>query len=104
MPLPFWQPRLQSSLAADGETFKVGVVTFPVGQAAEFQGAGARRRQGLVDLAQPGRQAARTYDKLGFGGMKIEIVPVDEAGGATKQVQEFRNLVQRERSMRWSAM
>jgi branched-chain amino acid transport system substrate-binding protein len=33
---------------------------------------------------------------VGFGGMQIEAVVIDEAGGATVQVQEFRNLVQRE--------
>ena len=29
--------------------------------------------------------------------MKITAIPIDESGGATKQVQEFRNLVQRDK-------
>ena len=34
--------------------------------------------------------------EVGFGGMKIEPIIIDENGGATKQVQELRNLYQRE--------
>jgi branched-chain amino acid transport system substrate-binding protein len=37
------------------------------------------------------------YNQKGFGGLTIEAIEIDEAGGATKQVQEFRNLVQREK-------
>ena len=37
------------------------------------------------------------YNKVGFGGMKLEFVYVDENGGATKQVQELRNLYDREK-------
>jgi branched-chain amino acid transport system substrate-binding protein len=41
--------------------------------------------------------APAPYNKVGFGGMKIEPVYVDENGGATKQVQELRNLYDREK-------
>ena len=41
--------------------------------------------------------APAPYNKTGFGGMKIEPVYVDENGGATKQVQELRNLYDREK-------
>src|SRR5205085_10092492 len=34
---------------------------------------------------------------VGFGGVRIEPVYVDENGGATKQVQELRNLYDREK-------
>ena len=40
--------------------------------------------------------APAPYEKVGFGGMKIEPVIIDENGGATKQVQELRNLYQRD--------
>ena len=40
--------------------------------------------------------APAPYNRVGFGGLKIEMVLVDEAGGAAKQVQEMRNLYQRE--------
>src|SRR5690606_29202844 len=38
------------------------------------------------------------YDEMmGFGGMPIEIVQIDEAGGAQVQIQRFRDMVQREK-------
>ncbi len=84
------------ALAADGETFKIGVITFLSGQAAESFGVPAwNGGKVLIDMANAGKLPA-PYDKKGFGGMNVEVVLVDEAGGATKQVQEFRNLVQRE--------
>ncbi len=36
------------------------------------------------------------YATKGFGGAPIELVFIDEAGGVTKQVTEYRNLVQRQ--------
>jgi branched-chain amino acid transport system substrate-binding protein len=36
------------------------------------------------------------YATKGFGGAALELVFVDEAGGTTKQVNEYRNLVQRD--------
>jgi branched-chain amino acid transport system substrate-binding protein len=83
--------------AAADDTFKIGVITFLSGQAAESFGVPALNGgKVLVDMLNAGGKLPAPYDKVGFGGMKIEIVEVDEAGGATKQVQEFRNLVQRE--------
>ena len=78
------------------ETFKIGVVSFLSGQAAESFGVPAvNGAKLLVDAFNKG-QAPAPYNKVGFGGMKIEAVYVDEAGGATKQVQEMRNLYERE--------
>ncbi len=83
--------------AAD-DTFKIGVITFLSGQAAESFGVPAwNGGKLLIDLLNKGGTLPAPYDKVGFGGMKVEVVLVDEAGGATKQVQEFRNLVQREK-------
>ncbi len=80
------------------ETFKVGVVTFLSGGAAESFGVPAwNGGKLLIDMLNEGGKLPAPYDKKGFGGMTIEAIPVDEAGGATKQVQEFRNLVQREK-------
>ena len=50
----------------------------------------------LVEAFNKGTAPA-PYNKTGFGGMKIEAVYVDENGGATKQVQELRNLYDREK-------
>jgi chromate transporter len=41
--------------------------------------------------------APAPYNKVGFAGVKIEPIYVDENGGATKQVQELRNLYDREK-------
>jgi branched-chain amino acid transport system substrate-binding protein len=83
------------SAAAQG-TFKLGFVTFLSGPAAESFGVPAGNAAKLmVDQFNAGTAPA-PYNKVGFGGMKIEMVMVDEAGGAAKQVQEMRNLYQRE--------
>ena len=79
------------------ETFKVGIVSFLSGQAADSFGIPAvNGAKVLVDAFNKGAAPA-PYNKVGFGGMKIEAVYVDENGGATKQVQELRNLYDREK-------
>ncbi len=79
------------------ETFKIGIVSFLSGQAAESFGIPAvNGAKALVEAFNKG-QAPAPYNKPGFGGMKIEAIYVDEAGGATKQVQELRNLYDREK-------
>lgn len=79
------------------ETFKVGVVSFLSGQAAESFGIPAvNGAKALVEAFNKG-EAPAPYNKTGFGGMKIEAIYVDENGGATKQVQELRNLYDREK-------
>ncbi|MEQ8604195.1 MAG: ABC transporter substrate-binding protein [Marivibrio sp.] len=78
------------------ETYKIGVVTFLSGQAAESFGVPAWDGGRLLIEKLNAGEVPAPYDTVGFGGMQIEAIPIDEAGGATKQVQEFRNLVQRE--------
>ncbi|MFW5679299.1 MAG: ABC transporter substrate-binding protein [Pseudomonadota bacterium] len=78
------------------ETFKVGIVTFLSGQAAESFGVPAWRGGEVLIEAFNAGEAPAPYDTPGFGGLTIEPIVIDEAGGANKQVQEFRNLVQRE--------
>jgi branched-chain amino acid transport system substrate-binding protein len=85
-----------ASPAAAQERFKLGVVTFLSGPAAESFGVPAgNAAKMMVEQFNKGSVPA-PYDKPGFGGMQIEMVMVDEAGGAAKQVQEMRNLYQRE--------
>ena len=70
------------------ETFKVGIVSFLSGQAAESFGIPAvNGAKVLLDAFNKGAAPA-PYNKVGFGGMKLEFVYVDENGGATKQVQD----------------
>lgn len=86
-----------SGTAVAEESFKVGVVTFLSGGAAESFGVPAMNGgKMLIKMLNEGGILPAPYDKKGFGGLTIEAIEVDEAGGATKQVQEFRNLVQRE--------
>jgi branched-chain amino acid transport system substrate-binding protein len=93
---------LAAALCAAGaaqaqETFKVGIVSFLSGQAAESFGIPAvNGAKVLLDAFNKGAAPA-PYNKVGFGGMKLEFVYVDENGGATKQVQELRNLYDREK-------
>jgi branched-chain amino acid transport system substrate-binding protein len=78
------------------DSFKLGVVTFLSGPAADSFGIPARNGgQFVIDELNKG-SAPAPYDKVGFGGMKIEPVVIDENGGATKQVQELRNLYERD--------
>lgn len=79
------------------EVFRIGVVSFLSGQAAESFGVPAvNGGKVLIDAFNKG-EAPAPYNKVGFGGMKIEAIYVDENGGATKQVQELRNLYDREK-------
>src|SRR6202051_2068988 len=78
------------------ESFKLGIVTFLSGPAADSFGVPARNGgQFVIDQLNKGAGPA-PYDKVGFGGMKIVPVVIDENGGATKQVQELRNLYERD--------
>jgi branched-chain amino acid transport system substrate-binding protein len=89
-------PIALSAPACAEDTFKLGVVTFLSGPAADSFGVPARNGgQFVIDELNKG-SAPAPYDKVGFGGMKIEPVVIDENGGATKQVQELRNLYERD--------
>src|SRR5258708_6936383 len=85
-----------AAAASAQETFKLGIVTFLSGPAADSFGVPARNgAQFVIDQLNKGSVPA-PYEKAGFGGMKVEPVIIDENGGATKQVQELRNLYQRD--------
>src|SRR3979490_1613041 len=82
--------------ASAQESFKLGIVTFLSGPAGDSFGVPARNGgQFVIDQLNKGAAPA-PYDKVGFGGLKIGPVIIDENGGATKQVQELRNLYQRD--------
>ena len=83
--------------AAAEDTFKLGIVTFLSGPAADSFGVPARNGgQFVVEQLNKGAVPS-PYEKVSFGGMKIEPVVIDENGGATKQVQELRNLYERDK-------
>ena len=85
----------QPATAQQAETFKLGIVTFLSGAAAGPFGVPARNAAELAIETLNAGKMPPPYDKKGINGQPIELVIVDEAGGTTKQVTEYRNLVQR---------
>lgn len=82
--------------AAEPPPFKIGVVTFLSGAAAGPFGVPARNgAEVLVEAINAGKVPA-PYATKGLGGRPIQLVFIDEAGGTTKQVTEYRDLVQRQ--------
>lgn len=79
------------------KVFKLGIVTFTSGPGAESFGSPSwHAAQRLVQALNEGGQVPPPYDKIGFGGLKVEISVIDESGGTTKQVQELRNAFERD--------
>jgi len=80
---------------AEGETFSLGLVTFLSGGAAGPFGIPARNAAELVVEAINAGTLPAPYNTKGVAGLTIDPTVIDEAGGGTKQVGEFRNLAQR---------
>src|SRR5258706_9563957 len=83
-----------AAVLAQGEV-KVGFVMFLSGPAASPFGVPAKNAADFVVDELNAEKGPAPYGKAGFGGSKIEMVPIDEAGTTTTVVTEFRNLVQR---------
>jgi branched-chain amino acid transport system substrate-binding protein len=81
---------------AEPPPFKVGVVTFLSGAAAGPFGVPARNGAEVLAEALNAGKVPAPYAQKGLGGRPIQLVFLDEAGGTTKQVSEFRDLVQRQ--------
>jgi len=81
---------------AEDKPIRIGLVTFLSGPAAGPFGVPAKlAAEAIVDSLNAGKVPA-PYAAKGFGGTSLELVVIDEAGGATKQVAELRNLVERQ--------
>ncbi|MDP6351050.1 MAG: ABC transporter substrate-binding protein [Alphaproteobacteria bacterium] len=84
-----------ATAAADEAPLKLGIVTFLSGPAAgPFGIPAADAARLIVDAINEGALPA-PYDSPGIAGVPIEAIVIDEAGGTTKQVTEFRNLALR---------
>ena len=82
--------------AAQEAPLKIGVVSFLSGAAAGPFGVPARNAaEIMVEMLNAGKVPA-PYAAKGFGGAALQMQLVDEAGPATTQVTEFRNMVQRD--------
>jgi len=81
---------------AVAQDYKLGLVTFLSGGAAGPFGIPARNAGELiVDAINAGKVPA-PYASKGIAGRTIQPVWVDEAGGPSKQVTEYRALVQKQ--------
>ena len=87
---------LGTPFASAQAPLRIGVITFLSGPAAGPFGVPAKNASDLLaDALNKGGQIPG-YEKKGFGGRLLEVVYVDEAGGPTKVVTEYRNLVERQ--------
>src|SRR5688500_7885330 len=89
---------LAAALRAPGalaQNVKIGIVAFLSGPAASPFGVPAKNAADFVFDELNAGKAPGAYKQAGFGGAKLEMVAIDEAGSTTVQVTEFRNLVQR---------
>lgn len=86
---------LAQGAAQAKDELTIAVVTFLSGPAAAHFGVPAKQGAELTIDAINAGTLPPPYDTPGLAGAKIVPLFVDEAGGATKQVAEFRNLVQR---------
>ena len=82
---------------AQDKTVKVGIVSFLSGAAAGTFGIPARNgAEVVIDAINSGKLPA-PYNSKGIAGAQVEAVYIDESGSTTKQEEEFRNLVQRQK-------
>ncbi|MGH8758763.1 MAG: hypothetical protein ACREVW_04520 [Burkholderiales bacterium] len=81
---------------AQDKPIRIGLVTFLSGPAAGPFGVPAKiAAEAIVDSLNAGKVPA-PYNAKGFAGTPLELTIIDEAGGATKQVTELRNQVERQ--------
>lgn len=96
MILPAQFPAFAQTPAPAAAPIKLGIVSFLSGPAASPFGLPGRNGAEIVIEALNAGTAPAPYNKVGFGGTKIEAKYVDEAGSAANVVTDFRNLVQRD--------
>lgn len=78
---------------AQSKSIKIGIVTFMSGAAAGPFGVPAKHAAEVVTADLNDGKVPAPYTTKGFGGTPIELVYVDEAGSTSKQVSEYRNLI-----------
>jgi len=86
----------QPAAKAEPKAVKIGIVTFLSGAAAGPFGVPARNGAEVLVEGLNGGKLPAPYAKAGLGGAPITLVFIDEAGSTSKQVSEYRDLVQRQ--------
>jgi branched-chain amino acid transport system substrate-binding protein len=84
------------AFAQESRPLRIGVITFLSGPAAGPFGVPAKNAAEVLAEAFNKGSVVPGYEQKGFGGQPIELVFVDEAGGPSKVVTEYRNLVSRQ--------
>jgi branched-chain amino acid transport system substrate-binding protein len=77
------------------DSVNIGVVSFLSGPAAGPFGVPARNGAEMVIDAINGGNLPAPHNTVGFAGATVSAEFIDEAGGNTKQVAEYRNMVQK---------
>lgn len=85
---------LGTSAHADVKPIKIGIVTFMSGSAAGPFGVPARQAAEVIAEQLNAGKVPAPYATVGLGGTPVELVYLDENGGTSKQVTEYRNLAQ----------
>jgi len=84
------------AMAQQQRPLKIGLVTFLSGPGAATFGKASRGGAETLVAALNDSKVPPPYQQRGFGGTPLELVVIDEAGASTKQVTEYRNLVQKQ--------
>ena len=79
------------------DEIKIGISTFLSGGAASSFGIPLKQGLEFMFKAINEGSVPAPYNTPGIAGKKISFFFIDESGGSTKQVAEFRNMVQRQK-------
>jgi branched-chain amino acid transport system substrate-binding protein len=86
---------LSGGMAFAKDAISIAVPSFLTGGAAgPFRIPAMNGAKMVADAINAGKLPA-PYNTKGFGGASATIIPLDEGGGTTKQVAEYRNLVEK---------
>ena len=86
---------LGAGVAQAKESITIAVPSFLTGGAAGPFGIPAMNGAKMVTDAINKGTLPAPYNTAGFGGAMASLIELDEGGGATKQVAEYRNLVEK---------
>ena len=80
-----WSAFATGATAQDDNVFKLAFVAFISGPPAELAGKpSVQGAKTVIDALNAG-SLPKPYDKVGFGGLKIQVQLIDEAGGAASR-------------------